>query len=146
MKKTLLLLLLAVSCNHVEEAPKSAFYYIDPLAMEYVLDFEKDIKGIGLELQNNNKSFSVIIGRLPIRVAGIAIGMMNEEAVNVVLNIQIWDSLTKAEKKALVYHELAHDVFGLEHGTCDIMRGSLRPITDKMVKELLDTLTKQQNK
>jgi hypothetical protein len=146
MKKLLLLGLLLVGCTAKTEEKVNTFYYIDPLALEYVLDFQRDVKSIGLELQNDNKSFSVIIGRLPIRVAGIAIGMMNDKAVNVVLNIEVWNRCSKAEKKALVYHELAHDVFGLEHGTCDLMRGSLRPITDEMVKELLDTLTKQQNK
>ena len=146
MKKLLLLGLLLVGCTAREAEKVNTFYYIDPLAIEYVLDFQRDINSIGLELQNDNKSFSVIIGRLPIRVAGIAIGMMNEEAVNVVLNIEVWNRCSKAEKKALVYHELAHDVFGLEHNTCDLMSGSLRAITDDMVKELLDTLTKQQNK
>ena len=141
----ILLAMLLVGCTAKEEKKVDTFYYIDPSVIEYVLDYERDIRSIGLELQNDNVSFSVIVGRLPIRVAGIAIGMMNDKAVNVVLNVAIWDSLSKAEKKALVYHELSHDVFGLRHGTCDLMSGSLREITDDMVKELLDTLTKQQN-
>jgi len=141
----ILLAMLLVGCTAKEEKKVNTFYYIDPSVIEYVLDYERDIRSIGLELQNDNVSFSVIVGRLPIRVAGIAIGMMNDKAVNVVLNVAIWDSLSKAEKKALVYHELSHDVFGLRHGTCDLMSGSLREITDDMVKELLDTLTKQQN-
>lgn len=143
----ILLALLLVGCTANEEKKKvDTFYYIDPLVIEYVMDYQRDIRSIGLELNNDNISFSVVVGRLPIRVAGIAIGMMNNKAVNVVLNVSIWDSLSSAEKKALVYHELSHDVFGLRHGTCDLMSGSLREITDKMVKELLDTLTKQQNK
>jgi uncharacterized protein (UPF0264 family) len=142
----ILLALLLVGCTAEEQEKVNTFYYIDPSVMDYVLDYERDIKSIGLSLKNDNVSFSIIVGRLPIRVAGIAIGMFNDKAVNVVLNVAIWDSLSRAEKKALVYHELSHDVFGLEHGTCDLMSGSLREITDEMVKELLDTLTKQQNK
>ena len=142
----ILLAMLLVGCTAKEEKKVNTFYYVDPSVIEYVLDYERDINSIGLKLKNDNVSFSVIVGRLPIRVAGIAIGMMNDKAVNVVLNVAIWDSLSRAEKKALVYHELSHDVFGLQHGTCDLMRGSLRPITDEMVKELLDTLAKQQNK
>ena len=137
----ILLALLLVGCTAKEEKKVDTFYYIDPLVMEYVLDYERDIRSIGLELKNDNVSFSVIVGRLPIRVAGIAVGMLNDKAVNVVLNVSIWDSLSRAEKKALVYHELSHDVFGLKHGTCSLMSGSLREITDDMVKELLDTLS-----
>jgi hypothetical protein len=76
----------------------------------------------------------------------MAIGMFNPYCVNIILDEDIWNILNRAERKALVYHELAHDVFELHHNTCDIMSGGLREITDEMVEELLDTLTKQQNK
>ena len=136
-----------LGCSVEEVKPKSKiFYMIDPSAFEYVLDFQKDIESIGLALENDNISFSVILGELPSGVAGIAIGMFNPYCVNIILDEAIWRLLDRSERKALVYHELAHDVFELHHNTCDIMSGSLRGITDDMIRELLDTLAKHQNK
>ena len=148
MKKVIMIVgVMLLGCSVEEVKPKSKiFYMIDPSAFEYVLDFQKDIESIGLALENDNISFSVILGELPSGVAGIAIGMFNEYCVNIILDEEIWRLLDRSERKALVYHELAHDVFELHHGTCDIMNGSLRGITDDMVRELLDTLAKHQNK
>ena len=145
MNRVLLICLLLLACSDVSEEKVKTMYMIDGEVMPYVLDFERDVKSIGLELNNSNKSFSVVLGRLPYRIAGIAIAMDNKFAVNVVLNIQLWHKLSDAEKRALVYHELAHDVYGLRHNTCDLMSGTLRSITQEMIDELLDTLTKQQN-
>ena len=148
MKKVIMIVgVMLLGCSVEEVKPKSKiFYMIDPSAFEYVLDFQKDIESIGLALENDNISFSVILGELPSGVAGIAIGMFNEYCVNIILDEEIWRLLDRSERKALVYHELAHDVFELHHGTCDIMNGNLRGITDDMIRELLDTLAKHQNK
>jgi len=76
----------------------------------------------------------------------MAMGMFNPYCVNVVVSIDIWKFLDRSEKKALIYHELSHDVFDLHHNTCDIMTGSLRGFGEDAYKELLDTISKQQNK
>ena len=148
MKKTIMIMsMLLLGCNSNEEVKKNDVQYvIDPSVVEYVLDFQRDIESVGLALENDNISFSIILGKLPSNVAGMAIGMFNPYCVNIILDEDIWNILNRAERKALVYHELAHDVFELHHNTCDIMSGGLREITDEMVEELLDTLTKQQNK
>jgi hypothetical protein len=139
--------MLLLGCNSNEEVKKNDIQYvIDPSVVEYVLDFQRDLESVGLALENDNISFSIILGKLPDTVAGMAIGMFNPYCVNIILDEDIWNILNRAERKALVYHELAHDVFELHHNTCDIMSGGLREITDEMVEELLDTLTKQQNK
>jgi len=140
-----LLLSTLISCSKPETTQKvNPFYFVAPEAIEYVLDFQKDVESVGLNIENDNISFSVVMGRLKGNLAGIAIGMFNPYAVNVVLNVDLWRVLSYAERKALVYHELAHDVFGLRHNTCDIMSGGVRPITEEMIKELLETL-KQHN-
>lgn len=132
--------LLFLSCSNTIEDKATVYYFIDPNVREYYLDFKSDIESIGLELPNDNLSFSIVLGRTPLNVAGIAIGMFNPSCVNVVLDIELWFALNSLERKALVYHELAHDVFGLEHNTCDIMSGSIREITEDMRIELLETL------
>jgi len=148
MKKTIMIMsMLLLGCSKEEVKPKkSVQYVIDPSVVEYVLDFQRDIESVGLALENDNISFSIILGVLPNDVAGMAIGMFNPYCVNIILDEQIWRILNRSERKALVYHELAHDVFELHHNTCDIMSGGLREITDDMIRELLETLAKHQNK
>ena len=141
-----LLLSTLISCSKQEEAKASPFYFVAPEAIEYVLDFQKDVESVGLNIENDNISFSVVMGRLKGSLAGIAVGMFNPYAVNVVLNVDLWRVLSDAERKALVYHELAHDVFELHHNTCDIMSGGVRPITEDMIRELLETLKKHNGK
>tara|TARA_R100000544_G_C2185759_1_gene39147 strand:+ start:56 stop:484 length:429 start_codon:yes stop_codon:yes gene_type:complete len=121
--RNLILLLLLVSCNKSVEK-KNTFYAIDPAFSEYVLDFTKDLETIGEDLNNDNLSFSIIMGRLPRNVVGIAIGMDNDYAVNVVISQYYWNRLNKDERKMLIYHELSHDVFNITHGTCRIMDSS----------------------
>lgn len=138
--------MIVVSCSKEVKKDSNVFYVIDPLVHEYVMDYIKDVESIGLNVENDNKSFTVILGRLPNNVAGMAMGMFNPYCVNVVLSIQLWKYMDRSERKALIYHELSHDVFDLTHNTCDIMTGSLRGFGEDAYKELLDTLTKQQNK
>ena len=148
MKKVIMMMsMLLLGCNDdVQVREVKVQYVIDPSIVEYVLDFQRDVESVGLAIENDNISFSVILGKLPNNVAGMAIGMFNPYCVNIILDEEIWRVLSRSERKALVYHELAHDVFELHHNTCDIMSGGLRPITNGMIKELLDTLTKHQNK
>lgn len=135
-----------IGCKEKVVEASKVFYYIDPELREYYMDFREDIESIGLEIDNDNISFSIVLGRTPFNVAGIAIGMDNKYAVNIVIDIYIWGRLSKSERKALVYHEMAHDVFGLKHNSCSLMSGGLRSMTESMRLEFLDTLTKQQNK
>ena len=148
MKKVIMIMsMLLLGCNDdVQVREVKVQYVIDPSIVEYVLDFQRDVESVGLAIENDNISFSVILGKLPNNVAGMAIGMFNPYCVNIILDEEIWRVLSRSERKALVYHELAHDVFELHHNTCDIMSGGLRPITNGMIKELLDTLTKHLNK
>jgi hypothetical protein len=142
----ILLALLLVGCTKEVKKKDTVMYFIDPELTEYYLDFRRDVESIGLELDNDNISFSMVLGRTPRNVAGIAIGMFNKHAVNIVIDITLWRFLNKKERKALVYHEMAHDVFGLRHNTCSLMSGGLREMTEEMRLELLmvlDNLPKQ---
>ena len=76
-----------LGCKEKVVETSKVFYYIDPELREYYMDFKEDIESIGLELDNDNISFSIVIGRTPTNVAGIAIGMFNKYAVNIVIDI-----------------------------------------------------------
>ena len=135
-----LVVLSVLGCKEKVVETDKVFYYIDPELREYYMDFKQDIEGIGLELENDNISFCIVLGRTPLNVAGIAIGMDNKYAVNIVIDINLWRFLNKKERKALVYHEMAHDVFRLEHNSCSLMSGGLREMTESMRLELLMVL------
>jgi len=136
-----------IGCKEEVKKERELMYYVDPALVEYYLDFKSDIESIGLELANENISFSIVLGRTPPNVAGIALGMFNKHCVNIVIDISLWSYLNAKERKALIYHEMAHDVFGLKHNTCSLMTGGLREMTEGMRLELLmvlDNLPKQQ--
>ena len=54
---------------------------------------------------------------------GFAAGKDNDDKVEIYLSYKDWKSLSSYEKKKLLYHELLHDVFNLEHESddCSIM-------------------------
>ena len=147
MKKVIMMSMLLLGCNDdIQVREVKVQYVIDPSIVEYVLDFQRDVESVGLAIENDNISFSVILGRLPDNVAGMAIGMFNPYCVNIIISEDIWRLLDRSERKALIYHELAHDVFELHHNTCRVMTGSLRGFGPSAYRELLETLAKQQNK
>ena len=140
MKKLLILILLFVSCSK-EQKNSNVFYMIDPEFSSYVLDFTKDLETIGEDLGQDNLSFSIILGRLPENVVGMAIGMDNDHAVNVVISKYYWNLLGEKDRKLVIYHELAHDLFNIRHGSCRIMDSSfgIRDL-DTAIVELMQVI------
>lgn len=78
-------------------------------------------------------------------ILGIAHGMREDGYVNVHINKQAWAILTVEERIVVMFHELSHDVFNLEHGTIELM-GTQKPsnvtLSDvsRMQKELIEYL------
>lgn len=58
---------------------------------------------------------------------GIAIGMNDDSKIEIYLNHKDWNKLTSSEKRKLLYHELIHDCYNLDHveNSCDIMASQL---------------------
>jgi len=114
---------------------------IDPEFSSIVLDFTKDLETIGEDLGQENLSFSIIMGRLPHNVVGMAIGMHNDHAVNVVISKYYWNLLNEKDRKLVIYHELAHDLFNIRHGSCRIMDSSfgIRDL-DAAIAELMQVI------
>lgn len=54
-------------------------------------------------------------------VAGAAMGMMKDNETNVIVNEKTWKYLNEDQRRWLVYHELAHDMFDLRHWSTPIM-------------------------
>lgn len=122
-----------------DKVETSPMYFIDPLLLPYVLDYEKELKDRGVSVPNN-QSFSVLLSRMPVRIAGIAIGMRNDYAVNVAINIALWKSYTETEKRFLIYHELSHDIFNVEHNSCRLMVTSMVDVGDEDFNAIMNEL------
>lgn len=112
-----------------EEKVEKSVYFIDPTLLPYVLDYEAELNDRGVQIPAN-QSFSVLLTRMPMRLAGIAIGMFNNTTVNVAINIRLWNTYTETQKRFLIYHELSHDVFNIEHDSCRLMVTAMSGVND----------------
>ena len=58
---------------------------------------------------------------------GIAVGMNDDTKIKIFLNYTYWKNLSYQEKKWVLYHELLHDCYNIEHSASisDIMYTSL---------------------
>ena len=101
MKKVIMIMsILLLGCNdNVQVREVKVQYVIDPSILEYVLEFQRDVESVGLAIENDNISFSVILGKLPNNVAGMAIGMFNPYCVNIIISEDIWRLLDRSERK-----------------------------------------------
>ena len=101
--------------NRVKKERKETFY-IDPPLTNYVLNYYSYLDKNGIEVPKvplTNIHFNY---HLPDRILGVAFGMFQDDAVIVAINGRAWPHLTVQEKLALVFHELSHDVYDIEHG------------------------------
>lgn len=46
----------------------------------------------------------------------VALGMNNDEKINLVVDPKKWNNYSKAERFYILYHELGHDIFNFNHG------------------------------
>ena len=61
-------------------------------------------------------------------VIGIAEGM-RYDIIFVRIDRRFWRSSTIQQKRSLIFHELCHDMFDLEHGSINLMNPKLENIT-----------------
>ena len=109
--KTLLIGLLFINCTAQEEFTYECSDALRPYLFMYLETLEKhDIK---LKKQNFILVFDADIMRTPL--LGQARGMFNDDLVYVKINPRSWSSLTNKQRKHLIFHELSHDIFNIEH-------------------------------
>lgn len=124
-----------------EVETRSANVLIDPRLRPYYVKIAQrlNLEGINPPRQN---MVSLTIGTLPQGVLGIAMGMFVDNVINVIISEAYWYKLSEPQRMALLWHELAHDVFNVEHGSVEIMSTSMSKIDtsniDNMVIELIN--------
>ena len=111
---------------------------IDSELLPYVESFEK---WTNTKLQG--KYYSIKFARQYPGVAGVAIGMNNDDAVIVRVDPIIWARLSEHQRSWLVYHELAHDVHNSRHGSSFLMSRSI-PI--HLTDRIMEAVKEQYNK
>ena len=47
----------------------------------------------------------------------IALGMNNDNVINIVVDPEKWSALSDSKRLYVIYHEMGHDLFNLNHGT-----------------------------
>jgi len=77
---------------------------------EYDVNYDKE--------QTVDVRFNKLLGN---GVAGAAYGMSHDEYTMVFINPLVWKYLNGDQKRWLVYHELAHDIFNMRHFSSPIM-------------------------
>jgi len=124
--------------NEVET--RSANVLIDPRLRPYYVEIAQrlNLEGINPPRQN---MVSVTVGTLPKGILGIAMGMWVDNVINVIISEAYWYKLSESQRRALLWHELAHDVFNVEHGSVEVMSTSMAKIDtsniDNMIAELI---------
>ena len=73
---------------------------------------------------------------------GYAEGMFDDTKVQIYLDHDSWNKLNITQKKHLLYHELLHDVFNLDHSEigCDLMSKQICNLKNDIDLELLKIL------
>lgn len=112
---SIILMSLFLSCS---SAPSQD---VDFTFLKYVQDYHrntgKTIWGRYVSVQFDNK--------MPWGVAGMANGMNNDDIVFIWISKPIWNILSENQREWLIWHELAHDTFNIQHGETLIMSRSI---------------------
>jgi hypothetical protein len=65
---------------------------------------------------NTNQPVSADFRVLENETIAVAVGMNNDNEINIVVNPVSWKNYSEAKRFYIIYHELGHDVFNLNHG------------------------------
>ena len=110
---TLLIGLLLVNCTTPVEPVHT--YSISKELQPYVREVLTTLEFHNIEFKK--QSFIVVFDADIMRtnLVGQAKGMDNDSLVYVIINPNLWGKLTVKERRHLIFHELAHDIFNTEH-------------------------------
>ena len=78
-------------------------------------EFDK-VDFYGNSVIDSNQPTSSIFSSLDKGTIATALGMNNDEKIEIVVNPDVWKGYSNAKRLYILYHELGHDVFNLNHG------------------------------
>jgi len=135
---------LVSSCNPKTVRVHRAFY---PQVREYIAVLESEGVDITFGKDLCTIDFS---STLPRNILGIAWGMNVDNVTHVEINEFTWWNLSYNQKKFLIWHELSHDVFNLEHYSTLMMSTPMPGYIDELylhmaMEQLIIKLKNRQN-
>lgn len=123
--KILFIGLLFINCTSQVKEPVYTYELskeLQPYVFEYLSTLEK------YDIKFKKQSFIVVFDADIMRthLVGQAKGMFNDDLVYVKINPSLWQELTTKQKRHLIFHELSHDIFNIEHTTeVELMKPSM---------------------
>ena len=110
---------IATSTVDIEKKPT---FYVNKVLKPFVNAYLGAMAGDGWRLDGFLENdfivmFDFEIGRNLAKdeVAGLALGMNNDEAVYVIVSVEAWVALEDFGRQDLISHELMHDMYNVEH-------------------------------
>ena len=90
-------------------------YELSHALKPYVFEYLKTLEENNIEYKK--QSFIVVFDLDITRtdLLGQAKGMYNDNLVYVKINSKLWVTLTRKQKRHVIFHELSHDMFNIEH-------------------------------
>ncbi len=90
----------------------------DPELFSYLEKFYRDMEYFGI---SKRKSRSVCIKMAPMQyfedtkdIHGVSFGYNNDDIIEIYINEDSWKTFNAAQRYALMYHELAHDILNVD--------------------------------
>ena len=102
---------------------------VDRELQPYLMEFDRVMHNAGIDVKYGSL---VVIKFLPMRdgLLGVAWGM-NHDVTVIHINPVLWATMSHQDKRMVMFHELAHDVFNLKHWSTLIMNPVKPQLTDK---------------
>lgn len=113
----LVFLLLRCNSNAIQKCHIAEHAYENEELYAYLETFYRDLEFFGI---NKRKSKSVCLKMAPMQYFddtkdfyGVSYGYDNDDEIEIYINEDGWSKLNRAQKYALMYHELGHDILNL---------------------------------
>ena len=124
-----------------QEYKKPNTIAINTLLAPYVLEYKVLLEEGGVDVPWGSDLVRVKFGStLPKGILGIAWGMNIDNITFVEINFKSWIFLSHEQKRLVIFHELTHDVFNLEHFEITLMN---TPMPKIVTKEFVDVWMKE---
>ena len=95
----------------------------------YLMEFDRVMHDAGIDVKYGSL---VVIKFVPLRTGllGVAWGM-NHDVTIIHINPVLWATMSHQDKRMVMFHELAHDVFNLKHWSTLLMNPVKPQLLDK---------------
>jgi len=147
-----ILYVLLISAITGYSQPKTNTFLVDRELIHFVVSFEQELSKRGAEVDWSYQDIVIRFCYINNRdILGIAYGMFHDTDISIGINKSSWNELSYNQKKWVMWHELAHDLFNYKHYDLELMMKSvpqhvltsdLNRVVNELAKDLLDNQNK----